>query len=295
MNIKMLQQCLDVGMFGIHIGYTIAKLELLHRIIIGILNFGYWYSIIAVISSIIAVCMCDIKFDILSNQDVLNCFVKPIFHYVELINKIDTKIRKLISKNKYSRMIDELETKFSYWVMSVLIRILQYIFNQSHNDAVTELLRTNQVFNTLLYIDHHVFLGNDPSNALATAVLNMLRNPAGNADHIIRPQNNNNNNAFDNDIYRMFGLQHGHMPVHDLAHEFVFGPEGIIRATPAEGVNDHIPVNSEFRHEPDETDDESEEEIESDDDPIIALNAEQPQEHHEPVVEPEIQPMINVE
>ena len=45
MLLKMLKQTLDIGLFGIHIGYTFVKLELLHKIIIGLINFGYWHSI----------------------------------------------------------------------------------------------------------------------------------------------------------------------------------------------------------------------------------------------------------
>lgn len=273
----MLKQIFDVGLFGIHVGYAVAKLELLHRIILGILSFGYWYSIVTLLSSIIAICVCDIKFDMLSNNDVLNCFVKPIFHYIKLISKIDDKIRNIVSKNRYSRMIDELEDKFSYWMMSILIRFIQYSFSQLRtNDAVTELLRSNQMINALLHIDHHVFIGDNPAHALTVAFTDLLRNPGGNADGVIHPENNNNN-----DIYRLFGLQHRHAPTHELVPEFIFGAEGIIRAAPAEGTNEHVPVNAEFRHEPNETDDESEDTTDPDDDPIIALTTEPPQELQE--------------
>lgn len=280
----MLKQCLDIGLFGIHIGYTIAKLELLHQIILGILNFGYWYSVGALTALVITVCISDIKFDILSNQDVLNCFVKPTFHYIALISKIDDKIRNLMSKNKYSRKLDELSIKFSYWVMSIMIRFIQYIFSQT-NDNVTELLRTNPIFNAILNINYHTFLGDDPMNALRTIVLDMMRNPAGNTtDDLIFPPPNNNNNNHDTDLYRMFGLQHRHGT--PQANEYAFSPVGIIRAAPANSVDNSILVDTEFRH--DDTNDESDDEIDSDDDPIIASNAEPPQEHPETTVVPEI-------
>lgn len=289
----MLKQCLDISLFGIHVGYTIAKLEFLHRIILGILNFGYWYSLIALISSIIAICACDIKFDILSNNDVLNCLVRPIFHYTTLISKIDDKICKLVSKNKYSIKINEWELKFSYWIISVLIRYIQHMFSNAH-DAVAELLRTNQIFDAILHIDHRTLFGDDPMTALRTSMLNGLRNTVGggNVDNLVIHPHDNNNNASEDDLYRMFGLQHRRANAH--VNEFVFGPEGIIRATPANESVDHVPVNAEFRHEPTDTDDESDEDIDSDDDPIIALNA-APHQEQELVQEQEIQqPMEDV-
>ena len=204
MLLKMLKQTLDIGLFGIHIGYTFVKLELLHKIIIGLINFGYWHSIASIISSIIAICVFDINFDMLANQYVLNCVVKPLFHYIELIGKIDTQIYNIVNKNKYSSIIRELQNKFSYWLVSIMIRYIQFIFNQVRaNDGLTEQIRTNPIVDIMLHLDYHIFIGNDPANAVRSAIINLSHNNEGNA------LGNNNNN-----IYQMLGIQHRNGPSH---------------------------------------------------------------------------------